>query len=119
MKPFEINYQEMKRYCFTLDLKDDPAVIAEYEAIHRNIWPEIRESIVKSGITVMDIYRVGNRLFMIMEVDCTFSFDRKDAMDAASPIVQKWEAFMWTFQQPIPFAKPGEKWVLMDQIFTL
>ena len=67
----------------------------------------------------MDIYRTGNRMFMIMEVDDSFSFAKKDAMDAANPIVQKWEAFMWTFQQPIPSAQPGEKWVLMDQIFTL
>lgn len=109
----------MKRYCYTLDLKDDPASIAEYEKIHKSIWPEIHKSITDAGITVMDIYRTGNRMFMIMEVDDSFSFEKKDAMDAASPIVQKWEAFMWTFQQPIPTARPGEKWVLMDQIFTL
>ena len=109
----------MKRYCYTLDLKDDPASIAEYEKIHKSIWPEIHKSITDAGITVMDIYRTGNRMFMIMEVDDSFSFETKAAMDAANPIVQKWEEFMWTFQQPIPTAKPGEKWVLMDKIFTL
>lgn len=108
-----------KRYCFALDLKDDPERIAEYEEIHKAIWPEIRKSILDAGITVMDIYRFGNRLFMIMEVDESFTFERKEAMDKASPIVQKWEAFMWTFQQAIPSAKPDEKWVMMKQIFSL
>jgi L-rhamnose mutarotase len=109
----------MKRFCLALDLVDDPALIAEYEAIHQNIWPEIKESIKDSGITVMDIYRFSNRMFMIMEVDETYTDERKAAMDAASPIVQKWEQFMWKFQQAIPGAKPGEKWVMMKQIFAL
>lgn len=67
----------------------------------------------------MDIYRAGNRLFMIMEVDDTFSFERKDAMDAANPAVQVWEQLMWKYQQALPVAKEGEKWIIMDQIFAL
>lgn len=109
----------MKRYCLALDLKDDPKLIAEYEAYHRNVWPEILESIHTAGVTALEIYRVGNRMFMIMEVDGSFSFERKSAMDAANPKVQEWEELMWKYQQAIPVAKPGEKWVLMDKIFTL
>jgi len=109
----------MERFCLALDLVDDPALIAEYEAIHKDIWPEIKKSIKDSGITVMDIYRFSNRLFMIMEVDETYSAERKAAMDGSDPIVQKWEQFMWKFQQAIPGAKPGEKWVMMKQIFSL
>lgn len=109
----------MKRYCLALDLKDDPQLIAEYEAYHREIWPEIRKSILDSGITNMEIYRVGNRLFMIMETDDSFSFDRKSAMDASNPKVQEWETLMWKFQQPLPGSKPGEKWLLMERIFDL
>ncbi len=56
---------------------------------------------------------------MIMETDDTFSFERKGAMDAANPKVQEWEQLMWTFQQPLPWAKEGEKWILMDKIFQL
>lgn len=109
----------MRRYCFALDLKDDQTLIAEYEAYHRNVWPEIQESIRTAGITALEIYRAGNRMFMIMEVDGSFSFERKSAMDAANPKVQEWEELMWTYQQAIPVARPGEKWVLMDKIFTL
>ncbi|GAA4441113.1 L-fucose mutarotase [Pontibacter saemangeumensis] len=109
----------MKRYCLALDLKDDPALIAEYERWHKAIWPEIRQSILGAGITVMDIYRFGNRLFMIMETDDSFSFERKAAMDRANPFVQEWEQLMWKYQQDIPGAGPGEKWVLMDRIFSL
>jgi L-rhamnose mutarotase len=109
----------MKRYCLTLDLKNDAQLIAEYETYHKDIWPEIRKSILDSGITNMEIYRFDNRLMMIMETEDTFSFDRKAAMDTGNPKVQEWETLMWKFQQPLKNAKPGEKWVLMDKIFKL
>lgn len=109
----------MIRHCFALDLKDDAASIAEYEAYHQRIWPEIEASIVSSGILQMEIFRTGNRLFMIMEVDDTFSFERKEALDGANPKVAEWEALMWNYQQPLPLAKPGQKWVPMKKIFEL
>jgi L-rhamnose mutarotase len=109
----------MQKYCLTLDLKDDLNLIAEYEQIHRQIPPEIAQSIREAGITNMELYRFGNRLFMILEADDTFSFERKQALDAANPRVQEWETQMWGFQQPVPGAQPGEKWVLMQKIFQL
>ena len=109
----------MPRYCLALDLKDDPALIADYERYHQQIWPEIEASIYESGITDMEIYRVGNRLFMIMQTDETFSFSAKAAADAANPKVQEWETLMWHYQQALPMAKPGEKWLLMERIFKL
>ena len=109
----------MKRYCLTVDLKDDAKLIAEYEVYHREVWPEIKKSILDSGITNMEIYRFDNHLFMIMETDDSFTFERKAAMDAANQKVQEWETLMWRFQQPLKNAKPGEKWVLMDKIFNL
>ncbi len=108
-----------QRYCLALDLVNDPQLIGEYEAYHREVWPEIKKSITDSGITAMEIYRAGNRLFMIMETDASFSFERKGAMDATNPKVQEWEQLMWKYQQAIPVAKEGEKWVLMDRIFSL
>lgn len=109
----------MKRYCLALDLKDDSELIAEYERLHKEVKPEIISSIVNAGITVMDIYRTGNRLFMIMETNDDFSFETKNAMDAANPLVQEWEKQVWKYQQALPNAKPGEKWILMNQIFKL
>jgi L-rhamnose mutarotase len=111
----------MKRYSLALDLVDDPALITEYEQWHQsgNVWPEIKKSISDSGITNMEIYRTGNRLFMIMETDDTFSFERKSEMDAANPKVQEWEQLMWKFQQSLPWAKEGQKWIIMDKIFGL
>ena len=109
----------MVRHCLALDLKNDPALIAEYEQYHQHVWNEIIESITDAGIQVLDIYRTGNRLFMIIEADDDFSFDNKSAMDTANPKVQEWETLMWKFQQPLPWAKEGEKWVLMEKIFSL
>ena len=109
----------MKRYCLALDLKDDAKLIAEYEAYHKNVWPEIIESIKKSGIQFLDIYRTGNRMFMIIDANDNFSFERKGQMDAANEKVQEWEKLMWKFQQALPGAKPGEKWILMEKIFEL
>ncbi len=108
-----------KRYCFALDLKNDPQVIEEYEQHHKKIPDYIRESIKRAGIEVMDIYRIGNRLFMIMETDDNFSFERKKQMDENDPVVQEWENLMWKYQQPLPAAKEGEKWMLMNKIFEL
>ena len=109
----------MTRYVLALDLKDDEKLISEYEAYHREVWPEILESIKSSGIERMQIYRAGNRLCMMMEVNENFSFEEKAAMDADNAKVQDWERLMWKYQQALPFAKPGEKWVLMDKIFEL
>lgn len=106
-------------YALALDLKDDPALIAEYERYHATMQPEIEASIREAGVTSMIIYRFGNRLFMTMETDDTFSFDRKAQMDADNPAVQVWERLMWNYQQAMPGAKPGEKWVLMQQIYSL
>lgn len=107
------------KYCLALDLKDDETLIAEYEKQHQAVWPEVVDSIKDSGITSLEIYRVFNRLFMIMETDESFSFDKKNAMDSANPKVQEWEKLMWKYQQALPKAKPGEKWVLMNKIFEL
>ena len=108
-----------QRYCLTLDLKNDPKLIAEYKKHHEKIWPEITASIRESGIEDMEIYLLGTRMFMIMQVNDSFSFQEKAAADAANPKVQEWEQLMWKFQQALPQAKPGEKWMLMEQIFKL
>lgn len=107
------------RYCLALDLKDDPALIQEYEQYHQQVWPEIIQSIRGAGIKELDLYRTGNRLFMIMETDPDFSFEQKAALDAANPKVQEWETLMWNYQQALPLARPGEKWILMTKIFSL
>jgi L-rhamnose mutarotase len=109
----------MKRYCLACDLRDDPELIAAYEAHHENVWPEILESIKASGIERMEIYRVSNRLFMIIEANDSFTFERKALLDLASTKVQLWELLMWKYQQKLPFARTGEKWVLMEKIFEL
>lgn len=109
----------MQRFCLTLDLKPDPELIAAYEAYHKAVWPEIIESIRAAGIAQLEIYRRESRLFMILEADDDFSFDKKSEMDAQNPKVQEWEALMWKYQQALPSSKPGEKWVLMSRIFAL
>jgi L-rhamnose mutarotase len=109
------------RHCFALDLKDDPQKIATYINHHKqeNVWPEIVESIKSTGIQDLAIYLVGNRLFMIMEVNERFSFEAKQASDLSNPKVVEWETLMSTFQQQLPWATGDEKWLLMDKIFTL
>jgi L-rhamnose mutarotase len=108
-----------RRYCLTLDLKDDPKLIAEYKRYHEKIWSEITKSIKVSGIEDLEIYSFGTRLFMIMEVSDSFSFEKKSQADEHNSKVQEWERLMWNFQKPLPEAAPGEKWVLMDRIFKL
>ena len=109
----------MITFCLALDLKDDPQLIAEYEAYHKNVWPEILSSIKESGIRNLDIYRTGNRLCMIIQTENEFSFEKKNKMDSANEKVKEWEELMWKYQQALPGAKPGQKWVLMNKIFEL
>lgn len=109
----------MQKYCFTLDLVDEPQLIAEYKRYHQNVWPEIKKSITDAGIINMEIYLLGNRLFMLMEADASFSFEKKAEMDTINPKVQEWEKLMWKYQQVLPQAKPSEKWLLMDKVFQL
>ena len=110
---------ELTKYCFALDLKDDADLIAEYKKYHTAVWPEILQSIKNAGIHDLEIYSISNRLFMIMKVNEYFSFEEKAATDAANTVVQEWEELMWKYQQALPVAKPGEKWMLMDKIFQL
>ena len=107
------------RYCLALDLKDDVALIEEYCRLHERIWPEITESIRSAGIVGMEIWRTNNRLFMIMTTNASFDGAAKAVADARHPKVQEWEALMWRFQQPLPWADPGQKWVPMTRIFSL
>ncbi len=106
-----------RRYCLALDLKDDPLLIAEYEAHHRRVWPEILGTIAAAGILSMEIYRVQTRLMMVMDVEDDFSFERKAEADAGNARVQAWERLMWTYQQAIPGGPPGAKWRLMERVF--
>lgn len=106
------------RYGLALDLKDDPESINAYEKHHQAVWPDILDSLKQAGIIRMDIFRIMNRLFMVMEVSDAFSFERKAALDMANPTVQRWETLMEQYQQALPVAKPGEKWLVMNTIFT-
>lgn len=108
-----------RRFCFALDLKNDAALIAEYRKYHEKLWPEVTESIRNSGIEDLELYLLGNRLFMIMDVNESFSFEKKAKADQQNPKVQEWEELMWKFQQSLPEAKPGEKWLRMERIFKL
>lgn len=110
-----------KRYCLSCDLKDDPKLIAEYKEYHKtgNAWPEVTQGIKDAGIVDMQIYLTGNRMCMIMEVDETFDPKKKASMDANNPKIREWEELMWKYQQGLPWAGNGEKWIAMEKIFQL
>ena len=107
------------RYCLTVDLKSNPELIARYEEYHKEVWPEILQSLSDSGILSMQIYRLMNRMFMIIETSDDFSFEKKAAMDAANPKVQEWEKLMGQFQQSLPGFDPEDpwKWKPMEVVF--
>ncbi|AHF16702.1 L-rhamnose mutarotase [Niabella soli] len=111
----------MKRFCLTLDLKNDPELIKTYEHYHSRqaIWPEVIEGIKACGIYSMDIYRADTRLAMILEAQDDFELDAGFAKMSELPRQKEWAALMNRFQQKPPFAKPGEHWVPMQQIFEL
>ena len=108
------------RHCMFLDLKDDPVLIAQYEAHHRAVWPEVKEHLLKQGVTGMEIYRLGTRLCMWMETDDQrFDAERMERAQVADPRLQEWEALMWRFQLPTPWTPEGHKWTAAERIFDL
>ena len=109
----------MRRLCFAFDLKEEEKLISEYKEYHTKVWPEIVESIKNAGIINLEIYLVINRLFMIMEVNDTFSIEKKAKKDKDNLKVQEWEQLMWLYQKSLPTANPGEKWMLMEKIYDL
>ena len=113
--------QRVKRYCQTLDLKDDPALIQEYILRHNeaNSWVEIREGIRSVGILEMEIYHIGTRLFMIVETPLDFEWDIAFEKLAQLPRQSEWEEYMSIFQKAEAHASSAEKWKLMERIFHL
>ena len=108
------------RQCLMLDLKDDPGLIAEYEAHHRAVWPEVLAHLREEGVTGMEIYRHGTRLCMVMEVDeSRFDADRMARVQREDGRILAWETLMSRFQSPLPGAAAGEKWLVAQRIFDL
>lgn len=108
------------RYALALDLVDDAKGIAEYETAHKRIWPGVRDHLREHGVLQMQIYRLGTRLFMVMDVDpavyCAESMAQASSMN---PIIMEWERLMWTYQVPTPWTPVGTKWMPMSCIFDL
>lgn len=111
----------VKRYCQTLDLKDDPELIAEYVKRHSETeaWPEIHNGIKEVGILEMELYILGTRLFMIVETPLDFEWNSAMKKLASLPLQAEWEEYMSIFQVSEPGASSAEKWKLMDRIFHL
>lgn len=113
--------QPVKRYCQTLDLKDNPELIAEYRRRHSNgeAWSEILWGIREVGILEMEIYIVGTRLFMIVEAPLDFNWDEAMSRLSTLPRQQEWEDYMSEFQQAAPGSSSNEKWRMMERMFYL
>jgi L-rhamnose mutarotase len=109
----------MNRFCLALDLRPDPALQAQYINHHQHVWPEVQQSLRDAGVLDMQIYKLGDRLFMIMDTADGFSFERKAAMDAANPKVQQWEALMGQFQNVSADDDPYSRWQPMQKVFQL
>ena len=109
----------MKRFCYTLDLKDDSKLKQEYIKHHSNVWPEIINSLKESGIIKAEIYNIGDRLFLLIDTNDEFTEENKRKLDLKNSIVQKWEALMSNYQKKIEFSKSENKWVRMNKIFEL
>lgn len=113
------SFKNMKRYCQTLELVDNPQMIEQYVEAHKNVWPEIQEGIRSVGILDMQIFRLGNRLFMICDTVDDFDWEKDNARLAKLPRQAEWEAYVSQFQGCAMNASSTEKWQLMERIFKL
>ena len=110
-----------KRYCKTLELKNDPALIAEYKKAHSqgSAWIEISQGMIDVGIIDMEIYIVGTRLFMIMDTLAEFNHDMAMAALAMKPRQSEWETFVSKYQKTSAESNASEKWILVERIYKL
>ena len=111
----------VKRYCQTLDLRDNPELIAEYRRRHskEHVWQEIMDGIRQVGILEMEIYLLGTRLFMIVETPLDFEWETAMARLSTLPRQEEWEDYMAEFQLVKAGMSSAEKWQLMERIFHL
>jgi L-rhamnose mutarotase len=110
----------VSRHLLAVDLKDDPAAIECYKAHHRSVWPEVLSSLRRAGLTDLEIYLLGRRLVMVVELPDEVDLRRAFATHRASdPRVEEWEALMKSLQQPPPGAAAGEWWAVMQPVFHL
>lgn len=108
------------RHCLALDLRDDPDLIARYEAHHRAVWPEVLAHLRTHGVHELEIFRLGTRLVMLMDTDdAVLDARRMAAAQHDNPRIREWEALMWQFQAPTPWTPDGAKWTAMQSIFRL
>lgn len=123
MKSYKVKeyHQPVKRYCRTLDLRDDPELIAEYRRRHSQaeIWAEVMDGIRQVGILEMEIYISGTRLFMIIETALDFDWDTAMERLSTLPRQQEWEDYMSVFQLAAPGATSAQKWQPMERMFHL
>ena len=111
----------VKRYCQTLDLRDNPELIAEYRRRHskEHAWPKVLEGIREVGILEMEIYILGTRLFMIVETPLDFDWNTAMARLSTLPMQAEWEDYMSEFQLVKAGMSSAEKWQLMERMFHL
>ena len=110
----------MKAYAQALDLKTDPEVIEKYKEYHRNVWPEVVESLKEIGITAMKIYLSGNHLFMYFEAVDDFDPARDfQGYTEQNPRADEWNTLMSSFQQKTPEAGPDDWWAPMELVYDL
>jgi L-rhamnose mutarotase len=108
------------RHCLALDLMDDPALIAQYEAHHRAVWPEVLAHLRGHGVRELEIFRLGTRMVMVMDTDdAVFDAARMAAAESGDPRLQAWEELMWKFQAATPWTPDGAKWTPMQCLFRL
>ena len=110
----------MNRHVLTLDLRDDPAVVAAYREYHAKVWPDVvSEPSANAGVRSMDIYLLGRRLVMVLDLqdglDLAHVFERHASSGATVGV----EELMKSLQQPAPGARDGEWWARMEQVFVL
>jgi L-rhamnose mutarotase len=117
----EYRESKFKRYCKTMELRNDQALIEAYKKAHAKgaAWPEITQGMKEVGILDMEIYLLGTRLFMIMDTKADFDHDAAMAELALKPRQNEWEAHMSQFQDSSADAKPAEKWQLMERIYKI
>ena len=111
----------VKRFVQTMELRDDPELIALYRKAHskEECWKEINEGIRAVDILEMELYILGTRLVMIVDAPADFNWDEAMSRLATLPRQAEWEQYVARFQKCAEGQRSDEKWKMMERMFHI
>ena len=90
----------MRRYVFTVNLRDEPHVVDAYLRHHREVWPEVQASLRAGSLQTIDCRTVIDGLRVRRAGEINFSVVQRYVDDiVALPDKDIFDAMLWVMER--------------------